>query len=155
MESLLTAEISASAVRANLTLLRQRIPPATQICVAAKADCYGHGLDLLWPILAEQANAMGVATPAEASHLRGAGYQGPILMFFPVMAQVLSHEARYVLEELISKRIWLTVVALDEIPFLAEAAGRIGMPAMVHIKVDSGMGRSGIRPEALPAFLAA
>ncbi|RPI58557.1 MAG: hypothetical protein EHM48_10025, partial [Planctomycetaceae bacterium] len=62
MESYLTAEISASAVTHNLATLRKLLKPATKLCAVVKADCYGHGLDLLLPIISATADCLAVAT---------------------------------------------------------------------------------------------
>ena len=66
MQSYVTAETSASAVRTNLRLLRERIGPATRLCACVKADCYGHGLKLLLPVISQQADVLAVAAPEEA-----------------------------------------------------------------------------------------
>ncbi len=82
MESYLTAEISASAVKENMALLRGRLSPGVKLCAVVKADCYGHGLALLLPILSPLVDYLGVATPEEAIGLRRGGYHGPIITFF-------------------------------------------------------------------------
>ncbi len=144
MESHLAAEVSAAALRHNLALLRQRLAPGTRLCVAAKADAYGHGLRLLLGVLAEQADALGVATPEEAVSLRHRGFRKPILMFFSACACGEGAEGRDALDQLVANDVWLTLTAPAEAALAAGAARRVGAPALVHVKVDSGMGRSGV-----------
>ena len=82
MENYLTAKISASAVRANLALLREQLRPGTKLCAVVKANCYGHGVKLLLPILTDLADILAVTSAQEAFELRDLGYRGPVLMLF-------------------------------------------------------------------------
>jgi alanine racemase len=154
MDSYLTAEVSASAVRWNVSLLRRRLAHGVKLCAVVKADCYGHGLRTLLGVLAAEADCLGVATPEEALLLRKLGYTRPILTFFSACANDDGAERREVLAELIARRVTLTVAAAAELAAVAEAAGRVRTPASVHVKVDSGMGRSGVPAEDLPAVIA-
>jgi len=144
MESYLTAEISSQAVSHNLQLLRQRLSPGTRLCAVVKADCYGHSIKLLLPVISKHADYLAVATPEEAIYLRTLGHTGPILVFFSACAYSDSQELRDALKELVAHHVTLTVVAAPEIKAVAEAAAAVGTPAQVHIKVDTAMGRSGI-----------
>jgi len=145
MESYLTAEISADAVLHNLALLRQGLSPGTKLCAVVKADCYGHGLDLLLPVISRQADCVGTTTPEEAIHLRDQlKYPGPILMFFSACAYRDGLELHDALRELIARQVTLTVVSPAEVLAIAEAARHVNVQARVHIKIDTGMGRSGM-----------
>lgn len=155
MASQLTAELSAAALRHNLALLRQRLAPGTRLLVAAKADAYGHGLGLLLDILAEEADALGVATAEEAVAARHQGFRKPILMFFSAGACGEGQERRDALAQLIANRVWLTIVSLPEARLVAEAARLAGHRAEVHVKLDTGMGRSGLPVEDAPALVEA
>ena len=154
MESYLNAEISASAISSNVALLRRRLPPATKLCAVVKADCYGHGLSTLLGLMEQLADCLGVATPQEAILLRRMGYERPILMFFSACAYADGQELRDALDELVAQHVALTVVAPAEVGAVAEAAARVGADATVHVKVDTGMNRSGVPGEAAPALAA-
>jgi alanine racemase len=153
MESTLTAEVSASAVRWNLALLRHRLSGGAKLCAVVKADCYGHGLRALLGVVAAEADCLAVTTPDEALLLRKLGYCRPVLMFFSACAGADGAERREALGELIARRVTLTVAAAAELSAVEEAAKRAGSPAAVHVKVDSGMGRSGVPDEELPALV--
>ena len=153
MESYLNAEISASAVRHNLSLLRGLLAPATKLCAVVKADCYGHGLQTLLGAIAEQADGLAVATPEEAIAVRDLGYERPILMFFSACAYAHGQELREALGELITRGVTLTVVAEPELAVVSEVARKVGGTAEVHVKIDTGMGRSGALPERAPALI--
>jgi len=153
VESYLTAEISAAALRHNLKALRRRLAPGVKLCVAAKANCYGHGLELVLDVLGEQADVLGVATPEEAVSLRHRGFRKPILLFFSACAYGEGAELRDALAQLVANDVWLTLTAPAEVRLVAEAARHVNAQALVHVKVDSGMGRSGV-PAAQAAALA-
>jgi alanine racemase len=155
MESYLTAEISASAVRWNLALLRGRLARGVKLCAVVKADCYGHGLRALLNVIAAEADCLAVATPQEALLLRRLGYRRGILMFFSACAQDGSPGVREAMEELIARNVTLTVAAAEEVAAVEAAAVRAGRPAAVHVKVDSGMTRSGASPRQLSELIAA
>jgi alanine racemase len=153
MEAHLTAEISASAVRHNLQLLRACVGADVRICPAVKADCYGHGLEILWPVIAEEADAMAVASAAEAIELREMGYGGEILMFFTVCSCVNGGAVHRTLKELMNRNVTLTVVSSADAEAAARAAGELGIEAPVHIKIDTGMGRSGVLHNSAPDLI--
>ncbi len=144
MENYLTARISASAVKSNLELLRSHLATGVKMCPVVKADCYGHGLEQLLPVISPYADALAVATPQEAVTLRRMGCDGEVLVFFSACAFDDGRQLQEALEELIRRDILLTVVAEREVSVVAEAAARAGRTARLHVKVDTGMSRSGV-----------
>jgi alanine racemase len=150
----LTAEISASAVKANLGCLRRMLPEATRLCAVVKADCYGHGHDLLLPTLGAGADWLAVASPDEALHLRQVGYAGEILMFFSPCALPEAKELTGLVSELIARRVTLTLTNADEIAPVSRAAHIVGSPAKIHVKIDTGMHRSGATTDAATDLIA-
>ena len=155
MESHLTAEISASAVRTNLQLLRKRLAAGTKLCAVVKADCYGHGLETLLGVISEGADCLAVATAEEAVRLRDLGYERPILMLFGVSACAGGKATKDALDELIARRVTLTVASPQEAGRVAESAGRVRADASVHVKIDSGMTRGGAAADAAAALVQA
>ena len=148
----LTAEVSGSAVTENLKLLREQISPATKLSAVVKADCYGHGLGLL-DIIAAQADMLCVATVQEALEVRQTGYDGPLLVFFPAGTCAGARGPADALEQLISKGVTLTAVTQADAEAAAEAAARAAAEADVHVKIDTGMGRSGIVSGEAPSLV--
>ena len=153
MHNYLKAEISARAIRSNLAVLREYVGPDCQLCAVIKCNAYGHGQDLLLPILAEQADWLAVAPPAEALYLRARGYTGPLLVFFSACTDGGEAQLAQTLDELLRRRVTLTLAARDEIDALAAATLRTDCDAKVHLMVDTGMSRSGVLPGDVPACL--
>ncbi|MBL7134869.1 MAG: alanine racemase [Phycisphaerae bacterium] len=149
----LTAEISGRAVIENLKLLRQRISSSTKLCAVVKANCYGHGLGMLLDIISARADMLAVATVQEALEVRRLGFEGALLVFFPACACADGQERCDALEQLISKGVTLTVVTEADVEAIAAAAGRVETETDVHVKVDTGMGRSGILSGEAPSLV--
>jgi len=139
MKNYLTASISASAVRHNIAVLRNLIGTGVKLCPVVKDDCYGHGMDVLYPVLAELVDGFAVASPTEALALRQQGYEGFILCF--LSAYFDDYEIQ---DELVRQGITQTVMSKTALASVQAAAERMGGTAPVHLKVDTGMGRLGV-----------
>ena len=144
MNSYVTAEISASAVRNNLELLRGYLGPATRLCASIKADCFGHSLRLLLDVIAPLAEMLAVTLPEEAVAVRRFGAELPILSFISACAYGEPSQRDEAIEELIGRNIIQTITSAEEIPLVGRVARRCEKQAQVHVKVDTGMGRSGV-----------
>ncbi len=144
MQSYVTVETSAGAVRHNLRLLRESIAPGVKLCLPVKSDCYGHGLSLLLDVVAPLVDCLAVAAPEEAIEVRRLGCKLPLLCFFSAAAYLDGRERDDALREMIANDVMQTVVSRDEVEPIARAARHLGRRAKIHVKVDSGMGRSGI-----------
>lgn len=141
-EPLLRAEVSAGALRHNLAALRARASEAEPVGVV-KADAYGHGVGLVAPWLrAEGVAWLAVATLAEGAALREAGDSGRVVVLGAPLPAQLPAYARLDLDACVTS------------PDLAEAVAASGLPLRVHVKVDTGMHRLGIAPEAVAPALA-
>ncbi|WP_372846345.1 alanine racemase [Pontiella sp.] len=139
MKNYLTASISESAVRHNMAQLRRLIGPGVKLCPVVKDDCFGHGMDVLYPVLAELTDGFAVAAPLEALALRGKGYHGFILCFLSAYFDDFKIQ-----DELVWQEITQTVMSTSALESIQAAARRVGKTARVHLKVDTGMGRLGV-----------
>ncbi len=139
MKNYLTASISESAIRHNIAVLRGLIGHDVKLCPVVKDDCYGHGMDVLYPVLAELADGFAVASPTEALDLRHRGYEGFILCF--LSAYFDDYDIQ---DELVRQGITQTVMSKSALASAQAAAERTGGTAPVHLKIDTGMGRLGV-----------
>jgi alanine racemase len=143
------AQINVWAVRENLTSIRRTVGRSVAICPVIKADGYGHGAALLLPAL--QAAGLGwvaVATLDEAVAVREAGWTGRLLLFGPWFAGMNASEAAATAEEAVRRAITCTINDNEDIVRLHHAARAAGRRTCVHLKIDTGMGRVGLRPDA-------
>ncbi len=139
------AEISLSNIAWNARLVGEQTGAAVMAMV--KADAYGHGAVPVAKYLEEQAVAdwFGVATVEEGVELRRAGIARPIL----VMSGFWTGQE----VELLEFDLTATIQNLESLRALDRAAREAGKTAPVHLEIDTGIGRMGILPDALPAFL--
>jgi len=133
-------EIDVDQWRRNWTLIRQDTGPALAIVSVVKDDAYGHGM-LAAARLALEFGALMFAVPtlAEAIALRDAGIAVPILLLGP------RHDREA--ELCVGYGLTCTITEFADIKPLAEASTRLGRRLDVHIKVNTGMNRFGVRPE--------
>ena len=134
------AEIDLSALRHNISVIKEHIAGGARFCAVVKADAYGHGAIAV----AREAVAMGVdylavAVLSEAAALRWAGFTTPIL----VLGATQYEEADAVVDLGVTQAVFSRAAA----EAISEAARRRGVRAKVHLAVDTGMGRIGVRPE--------
>jgi alanine racemase len=133
-------EVDLEATGRNTRLIQEMVGPEVAVLVSLKADAYGHGaLGVARTVLRNGATWLGVATVSEARPLREAGVTAPILVF----GFVPSWQAR----ETVQLGLRATVYGLDTARALARAAQDLGREMRVHVKVDTGMGRLGVRAE--------
>jgi len=127
----LTAEISQSAVRSNIKTLRGCAGEKVKFCSVVKCDCYGHGLEILLPVIAEASDFLATATPAEALQIRDMGYAGPLLVLFTACGPLglTDGDPTVMLSKLLNRDITLTVAAASDVDLLAEATRKTGLDA--------------------------
>ena len=135
------AAVNLSAILDNMERMHKNLQPGTLMIGVIKADGYGHGAIPIGKELEKLSYVFGhaVATAEEAFSLREAGLQKPIL--------ILGYTFPYCYEELIEQDIRPAVFRADTLVELDDCARRLGKKAIVHIKVDTGMSRVGIRPD--------
>src|ERR1041385_9199308 len=132
------AEINLDALAANFEIVKKHVGPEVNVMAVVKANAYGHGaVECARRLEREGANWFGVALPEEGIELRNARITRPILClggFWQGQAELcLRHNLVPV------------VYRLDMLAAIDRAAADRGIVADVHLKVDTGMGRLGIR----------
>ncbi len=135
------AKVDLDAIRYNMEQMHQKISSKAMMIGVIKADGYGHGAVPVGRELEQLKFVSGyaVATAEEAMILRRAKLTKPIL--------VLGYTFPYCYEDMIRNDVRLAVFREDMIKELSACARKAGKTAKVHIKVDTGMTRIGIRPD--------
>lgn len=140
------AEIDLDALLHNLEETR-RLCPRAQLLAVVKANAYGHGAV---PIAAALEKAgvdfFGVSLVEEGAELRQAGIRGDILVLGAAYSDY---------EEIVAHDLAPVVFTAEHLARLQTAAARAGRSVRAHLKIDTGMGRLGLLPEELGAFLLA
>lgn len=142
------AEIDLNNLVANFNRVRRLVTPAARVMAVLKANAYGHGaVECAKRLAREGADWFGVALPEEGIQLRAAGIKEPILLlagYWPGQAAAC-----------IQHQLTSVVYHLEMIEALNQAAVNAGVVIDVHVKVDTGMGRLGVRFDQLNEFIPA
>jgi alanine racemase len=137
--------VDVAAIRENVRAVQGYVGRA-EVLAVVKADAYGHGLAPVARAALDGGAAMlGVAIPEEVVALREAGITAPAL----IMGCTLPHQA----DEIVALGASAVVSYAEAARALADAARARRSRARVHVKVNTGMGRVGVRWDEAPAFI--
>jgi len=137
-------EIDLARLRQNVQIVRRELPASVRLLAVVKDEAYGHGaIETARIALEEGATFLGVSTLEEAMALRDAGIKARILLLGERQESELPWCVAYDL-----------TVCLNDIHTahkLARVAAGFEKRTPVHVKINSGMTRYGVRwDEALP-----
>lgn len=137
----LYARISLAKLATNIAII-QKLNPSKKIMAIVKANGYGHGaVTIAKNALKMGATGIGTATITEALNLRKNGIDAPILCWLNGI------DANYA--EAIQNNINIGVSNLPQLNKIIAIAKKIKIPALVSIKVDTGLNRNGFKPAEL------
>lgn len=132
--------VDLSALRENVRLLKAPLPRGTMLLAVVKADAYGHGMvEVARNALHAGAEWLAVARVDEGVRLRRAGVEAPVL--------VLGASAERETAEGVAAGLTLTVCTPEAVRTVQRCAAQAGRTGLVHLKLDTGMGRIGARDE--------
>jgi alanine racemase len=135
-------EISKEALSENISTFRRLVGNDVKLAPAVKSNAYGHGLVGTSKVLLEAgADYLCVNALYEAEALRKAGIKAPIL--------IIGYTALSDLDRAVELKCDLTVYNIETI----QALGKLRQPANVHLKIETGNHRQGVKPEDLPGVL--
>ena len=132
------AKVDLSAISENIEQVVSHITKQVQTFAVVKANAYGHGAVAVAKHLSKQVDGFCVSNLDEALELRQAGLEQPIL----ILGVVLPDEVSLAIQENIN----LTVASLEWLE-MAKDQGLDLTGLTCHIKIDSGMGRIGVRSQ--------
>ncbi len=139
-------EVDLGALEENYGKFRKYLRSSCQVMGVVKANGYGMGmLEVTRTLSRAGCQRFAVATPDEAVFLRESGIPDPLL--------VLGASPREAAGVYVEKRISAALVEPSFAEHLSREAVQQGRPALVHVKVDTGMGRVGMLLEELPKLL--
>ncbi len=140
------AEISTSAIKNNLQVIREKIGTEVKLMAVVKANAYGHGAVEFAKVCQDSpVDMFGVSSFYEARQLREGGIKSPIVIlgFTPVEN----------FKDAVEFNITTTLKNLDVAKALSTQARREGKTAKIWLKVDTGMHRLGLAPEQVLYFV--
>ncbi len=129
----------------NMHLLQQQVGQRP-LWPCIKANAYGHGAKIIGKHLQQLGyNTFGVADVGEAVALIDAGIDARFVIFSATLPE---HS-----EALVAYDCEPAVCTHEMVDALARDASKHDKRVSIHIKVDTGMGRIGIHPDQVQAFI--
>jgi alanine racemase len=134
-------EISRAQISENFAAICRAVGPDTQVMPVVKADAYRHGaVEVSRTLEAEGARWLAVSNTEEGVVLREAGIKARIL----VMADFLP----FTRATMLAHHLTPVIHSLEDLAELERLAQKRGERSPYHLKVDTGMGRLGVLPDA-------
>jgi alanine racemase len=151
------ARVNLDAIERNCRRLRSELREGVRFCAVVKADGYGHGtLDSACAALAGGAEWLAVASVEEARVLIDEVRERAAAGGAPVRLLVLGPLQPLGIEEAVFLDLDIVAWQEDLLEYVADLAEEMRRPARVHVKLDTGMGRFGVRdPERASRLVAA
>lgn len=139
-------EINLEYLAQNIIEIKKTIPNNKKLMAIVKADAYGHGAQMLaQTMLASGVDAFGVSSVDEGLDLRQIKIKAPILVVgaIPVWA----------VETATLNDIAFSIFNESHLKACKEVFERTGIKPKVHVKIDTGMNRIGVRAEEAVEFI--
>ena len=141
------AEVDLAALRKNVDVIAGAVGPRVGILAVVKADAYGHGALACARGLERKVWGFAVSLVEEGVELRRGGIEAPIV--------VLGSFYGYSDRDVVAYRLTPVVADAADVDKFARAVEEMGTGKLgLHLKIDSGMSRLGVRPERLDEVLA-
>ncbi|MBO0960456.1 alanine racemase [Neobacillus sp. MM2021_6] len=130
-------EVDLDGITENVSSFKRHLPSQVDIMAVVKANAYGHGdIQVAETALAAGAKYLAVAFMDEAIALRNKGITAPILVLGATRPEDIRMAAKYMITLTVFQKEWL-----EEAQKYIVTGERVSF----HIKVDTGMGRLGVR----------
>ncbi|MFB0534032.1 MAG: alanine racemase [Anaerolineae bacterium] len=139
-------EVDLDAIAHNARGLKERVGEETELMAVVKANAYGHGaVPVARTALENGASRLAVNRALEGVELRQAAITAPIL----ILGYSLPSQA----ETIVRWNLTPTVTTVEGALALSAMSDRQGKVTPIHVKVDTGMGRFGLLPDEVVAFV--
>lgn len=133
-------EINLESLAQNIIEIKKGIPKGKKFLAIVKADAYGHGASMIaQTMLASGVDAFGVSSVDEGLDLRNVKIKAPIL--------VVGAIPLWAIETAAQNDIAFSIFNDEHLNACREVFERTGIKPKVHVKLDTGMNRIGVRSE--------
>ena len=133
-------EINLESLAQNIQEIKKGIPKDKKFLGIVKADAYGHGAQMLAKtMLASGVDMLGVSSVDEGLDLRNVKIKCPIL--------VVGAIPLWAVESATNNDIAFSIFNQEHLDACKDVYERTGIRPKVHVKIDTGMNRIGVRSE--------
>lgn len=137
--------VSLKAIKNNIKTIREKIGKDVKILACVKTDAYGHGLEKVSKAIQKKVDYLGIASIDEGALLRKIGIKLPIL----ILNCILPEDAK----EIVKYNLSPTLCSFEVAAALNKEASRKNKKVKIHMDIDTGMGRTGIRVKEAIGFI--
>jgi alanine racemase len=139
-------EIDIAQFKKNLAIIKAHIGSKIKLCLPVKANAYGHGLvDIAKAAVDANTDYLAVSCLQEGKILRQKNIKIPILVLGAIHIEQIAELIEYDLE--------FTIASHYKARMVADACKDLQKKVKVHLEVDTGMQRTGVRIETAPQVL--
>lgn len=137
-------EVSKNALAHNVRLFKRTLKPALLMAVV-KSNAYGHGLVGASKVFSDAgADWFGVDSLDEALIIRKQNIKKPIL--------IMGYVPKDGFLDVFKNNLNISVYNEETLKNITHSAQKYGKKAFVHLKIETGMNRQGMKPEFLPTI---
>lgn len=134
------AEINLDNLSHNIKEIKKRVGKDTLVMAVIKANGYGHGsIETAKTFLKDGADRVAVSLLSEGVELRKGKIKSPIML--------LNYTPEYEFDQVIENNLIQSIFSLEDAKALSKRAVALKKQAIIHIKIDTGMGRVGFLPK--------
>lgn len=139
-------EVNLDNIEHNILCFKKYLKPQAKLFAVVKADAYGHGAVMIAPVLlASGVDFLGVSSIDEGLQLREAKINAPILVLGAVPVWSFDWAA--------TNNLSVSVFSDEHIEACKQTYEKTKIKTKVHVKIDTGMNRIGVRPEKAAEFI--
>ena len=139
-------EVNLDCIEHNILEFKKYLREGAKLFAVVKADAYGHGAVMIAPVLlASGVDFLGVSSIDEGLQLRENDIAAPILVLGAVPVWSFDRAAQ--------NNISISVFSDEHIEACRQTYEKLKIKPKVHVKIDTGMNRIGVRPEFAAAFI--
>lgn len=139
-------EVNLDSIEKNILCFKKYLKKGTKLFAVIKADAYGHGAVMIAPVLlASGVDFLGVSSIDEGLQLREAKINAPILVLGAVPVWSFDWAA--------TNDISVSVFSDEHIEACKQTFEKTKIKPKVHVKIDTGMNRIGVRPDEAVEFV--
>lgn len=133
-------EVDLNAIKNNYRAIYEVMNGSVDIIAVLKANAYGHGaVEVAKTLAGLGPKSLAVTRLEEALPIRQAGVSAPLLLLAPALPDEVA--------EVVAQDLIACISSFEDAERLSQAAAAQNKTALAQLKVDTGMGRFGVRPE--------
>ena len=135
--------INKKALENNMLFLKRKIGRQVRLSSIVKSNAYGHGYKEMMPLLCE----LGIDHFSVFNYYEAISASKYLTCDSDIL--IMGYIPENCIKDCIIKGFELNCFSLDRLISISEIAGKLDIPARIHLEVETGMNRSGLSYDEL------